>query len=156
MCIAIQAMARRYGSQKGQGRVSVDDEEGTQNACPWWLQLCMGSMGPSVVMLQLDMCPWCFDMIACFKWFLRTSVWGTGVCGPLEHAVLYSWASVIPEQHQHHFSCVCLHVEFFGFVWAGMALFSACPLHFMLEVVDPNFTSSHYALQEAVIFCFIL
>jgi hypothetical protein len=85
----------------------------------------------------------------------EVTICGTGDFGPLGHVVLYKWASVIPEQRQYHFSHRCLPAECFGFWRGGMAPYFTCLLRFRLEVVDPAFIASRYALQEAVIFCFL-
>jgi hypothetical protein len=120
----------------------------------------MGSMGQSVVMLQQDTSTELSTTFWSDCWFQmipkEVTICGTGDCDPLGHVVLYKWASVIPEQHQHQFSRRCLRAEFFGFWWGGMVPLFAYPLHFMLEVVDPAFIASHYALQEAVTLCFVL
>lgn len=80
----------------------------------------------------------------------QVTLWWTSDHGPLTHVMLQNRPLTVPEQRQYNFTCRTLCKKFVGFRWIRMSSFFAHSLCFWLEIMDPAFIYSHYALKKSI------
>jgi hypothetical protein len=80
----------------------------------------------------------------------QVTLWWTSDHGPLTHVMHQNRPLTVPEQRQYNFTCRRLCKKFVGFRWMRMSSFFAHSLCFWLEIMDPAFICSHYALKKSI------